>query len=51
MGKIGDAARQEWVKNPEKAPEGSIVRLQVKAETVSSQPQQSSDWPDEEWYD
>ena len=51
MGKIGDAARQEWIKNPEKAPEGSIVRLQVKAETVSSQPQQSSDWPDEEWYD
>ena len=51
MGKIGDAARQEWIKNPKKAPEGSIVRLQVKAETVSSQPQQSSDWPDEEWYD
>ena len=54
MGKIGDAARQEWVKNPEKSPEGSIVRLQVKAETVSSQPQQDSEhvhFPDqEEWY-
>ena len=26
MGKIGDAAKQEWVKNPERSPEGSIVR-------------------------
>ena len=51
MGKIGDAARDEWLKYPEKSPEGSIVRLQVKAKTVSSQPQQSSDWPnEEEWY-
>lgn len=54
MGKIGDAAKQEWVKNPEQAPEGSIVRLQVKAETASSQPQQDSEhvnFPDqEEWY-
>ena len=26
MGKIGDAAKQEWVKNPDRSPEGSIVR-------------------------
>jgi len=52
MGQIGDAARQEWVKNPEKAPEGSIVRLQAKAETISSQSQQNPhvNFPQEEWY-
>ena len=44
MGKIGDAAKQEWVKNPEKAPEGSIVRLQMKAEVESSQPQHQEEW-------
>lgn len=26
MGKIGDAAKQEWIKHPERSPEGSIVR-------------------------
>jgi hypothetical protein len=29
MGKIGDAAKTEWIKHPEKSPEGSIIRVEA----------------------
>jgi hypothetical protein len=29
MGKIGNAARDEWLKNPDKSPEGSIIRVEA----------------------
>ena len=31
MGKIGDAAKQGWIKYPEKSPEGSIIRKEAPA--------------------
>tara|TARA_R110002020_G_scaffold474271_2_gene705175 strand:- start:649 stop:1164 length:516 start_codon:yes stop_codon:yes gene_type:complete len=40
MGKIGDAAKQEWVKNPDRSPEGSIVRKDAaRVAVVPVQPQ------------
>ena len=31
MGKIGNAAKEEWIKHPEKSPEGSIIRKEAPA--------------------
>ena len=40
MGKIGDAAKQEWVKNPDRSPEGSIVRKDAaRVAVVPAEPQ------------
>mgnify|MGYP003641727290 CR=1 FL=1 len=52
MGKIGDAARDEWLQSPEKSPAGSIIRVEAKkikeAASVtdpSSQREFNNDWP------
>jgi len=37
MGKIGDAARDEWIKFPEKAPIGSIIRKEAPAIVAAAQ--------------
>ena len=37
MGKIGNAARDEWIKHPEKSPEGSIIRKEAPAIVAAAQ--------------
>jgi len=37
MGKIGNAARDEWIKFPEKSPEGSIIRKEAPAIVAAAQ--------------
>jgi len=61
MGKIGDAARDEWIKYPEKSPEGSIIRVEAeKAKKVArianaaleeSSSEQTNQYIDNEWSD
>jgi len=44
MGKIGDAAKEEWTKFPEKSPEGSIIRAEadkIKAAALEKSAQHS----------
>lgn len=31
-GKIGDEAREKWLKDPDRAPEGAIIRVAAKEE-------------------
>lgn len=53
MGKIGNAARDEWIKFPEKSPEGSIIRAEagkIKAAALAKSVQHSLDQIDDnEW--
>ena len=37
MGKIGNAARDEWIKHPEKSPVGSIIRKEAPAIVAAAQ--------------
>ena len=37
MGKIGNAAKEEWIKHPEKSPEGSIIRKEAPAIVAAAQ--------------
>jgi hypothetical protein len=37
MGKIGDAAKQGWIKHPEKSPIGSIIRKEAPAIVAAAQ--------------
>jgi hypothetical protein len=55
MGKIGNAARDEWIKYPEKSPEGSIIRAEadkIKAAALEKSVQNSlNEIKDNEWTD
>jgi len=61
MGKIGDAARDEWIKYPEKSPEGSIIRVEAekakkvariaKAALVEDSSKETNQYIDNEWSD
>ena len=50
MGKIGDAAKTEWLKNPDRSPEGSIIRkdaAKAEVEVESDAPTETD--PNEEY--
>jgi len=61
LGKISDAARDEWIKYPEKSPEGSIIRVEAekakkvariaKAALEESSSEQTNQYIDNEWSD
>jgi len=55
MGKIGGAARDEWIKHPEKSPEGSIIRAEadkIKAAALAKSVQNSlNEIEKNEWTD
>jgi len=55
MGKIGDAARDEWIKFPEKSPVGSIIRKEAPAIVAAAQKKAVEDSlkqiQDNEWTD
>jgi len=55
MGKIGNAARAEWIKYPEKSPEGSIIRAEadkIKASALAKSVQNSlNEIEKNEWTD
>ncbi len=55
MGKIGNAARDEWIKYPEKSPEGSIIRAEadkIKAAALAKSVKNSlNEIKENEWAD